>query len=249
VSGLKKNPKTVIIVQARMGSSRLPGKILLPVLGKTLLQYELERLKRVKSADEIIVATTTDQKDNAVEKLCKQIGTHVFRGSENDVLSRYFEAAQVAKADIVVRVTADCPLIDPEVVDKAITTFIECKSYPYVSNTLERTYPRGLDCEVFSFESLKAANENAKDQVDREHVTPFIKRAALPDHVRNISYTRNLAQHRWTVDTAEDFELIKRIIESLYPIKADFDLLDILKLLEAHPDWMALNAHIEQKAH
>ncbi|MBN8553981.1 MAG: glycosyltransferase family protein [Deltaproteobacteria bacterium] len=231
-----------------MGSTRLPGKILKPILQKTLLEYEIERLKRVKSATQIIIATTTDKKDDAVEALCKKIDIEVFRGSESDVLSRYFEAAKKFKASVVVRITADCPLIEPEIVDQAIRIFLESpSSASYVSNTIHRTFPRGLDVEVFSFEALKNAHEKATDQADREHVTPFIKRHTDLPHLKNILHSEDFSHYRWTVDTPEDFELIKRVLEALYPQDPHFTLKDVLRLLEIHPDWPQINAHIEQK--
>ena len=240
--------KVVIIIQARMGSTRLPGKILKSVLQKTLLEYEVERLKRIKTPHQIVVATTTDKKDDAVEELCKKIKVETFRGSESDVLSRYFEAAKRFKANVVVRITADCPLIEPEIVDQAIQIFLQsATSAAYVSNTIHRTFPRGLDVEVFSFEALKNAHENAKDQADREHVTPFIKRHTDLPNLKNILNDKDFSHYRWTVDTPEDFELIKRVLEALYPRNPNFHLNDVLKLLDLHPEWPKLNAHIEQK--
>lgn len=231
-----------------MGSSRLPGKILKKVLDKPLLEYEIERLHRVKNADEIVIATTTNAIDDQVVKFCEASQMKYFRGDENDVLSRYYLCAKENQFEIVVRVTADCPLIDPTVIDKILETMIDCKSYEYLSNTLTRTYPRGLDCEAFYFKNLEQAYREAKDPADREHVTLFMHRNIRPDLLRNISNPINLSHHRWTVDTPEDFELIKRIIENLYSQNPRFDFLDIVKLLDQHPDWIKLNAHIEQKS-
>jgi spore coat polysaccharide biosynthesis protein SpsF len=163
------------------------------------------------------------------------------------VLSRYYECAKENNLDIVVRITADCPLIEPSIVDQILETMMDCKFYQYISNTLNRTFPRGLDCEAFYFENLKQAFLEATAPADREHVTPFMHRSIRPDLLRNISNPINLSQHRWTVDTPEDFELIKRIIETLYPKNPHFDFRDVLQLLSAYPDWVKLNAHIEQK--
>lgn len=242
--------RTIIIIQARMTSSRLPGKVLKTVLGKPLLAYQIERLRQSKRADGLLVATTEHDTDLPIVALCQQLGVPVFRGSEEDVLARYYGAAQQEHADVVVRVTSDCPLIDPEVVDQTIACFLE--RYPevaYVSNVQPRTYPRGMDTEVIAFPALAAAHLEAIEPQDREHVTPFIYHQ--PDRFATASTTfeRDESRHRWTVDTAEDFTLIERILTTLYPRRADFDLQDCLALMAEHPTWGSLNAHIEQKAH
>ena len=230
-----------------MGSERLPGKVLLPVLGKPLLAYELERLRRAKEISKIVVATTTDSQDDAIEKFCKNFDVACFRGDEAHVLKRYYDCAEKFSADIVVRVTEDCPLIKPGVVDRLIETAIE-EDLDYVSNTLERTFPRGLDCEVFKFSVLKTAYLEATDPYEIEHVTAFLYRRPESFELANLPCKENLSAHRWTVDTKEDFELIRRILESLYPKTTEFGLRDILRLLKKHPDWMKLNASVSQKA-
>ncbi|MDD2621248.1 MAG: glycosyltransferase family protein, partial [Syntrophomonadaceae bacterium] len=171
--------QTVIIVQARMNSSRLPGKILKRVLDKTLLEYQLERLQRVKSADNLVVATTVNNSDDPVVELCKQLGVSYYRGSEEDVLSRYYYAAREYNAEALVRITADCPLIDPQVVDRVIAYYLRhMDSCDYVSNVSQRTYPRGMDTEVFTFSMLEEAHINALEISEQEHVTPYIRKAA-----------------------------------------------------------------------
>ncbi|EGO62288.1 cytidylyltransferase domain-containing protein [Acetonema longum] len=240
--------RTVIIVQARMTSTRLPGKVLLPVLGKPLLAYQIERLRRVTAAAEIVIATTTNETDQPIVDLCSKMDIPFYRGSEADVLSRYYEAASLFRAEAVVRVTSDCPLIDPEIISNMIHRFHE--GYPdcgYVSNVFPRTYPRGMDTEVFSFASLAEANKQADMPPDREHVTPYILRLHQPDRTANISCSQDHSIHRWTVDTPEDFELIRRMLESLYPVKPTFSLKDCLQTLAAHPNWALINRHIEQK--
>lgn len=241
--------KTVIIVQARMTSIRLPGKVLKTVLDKPLLEYQIERLRRVKLADEIVIATTTNRTDQPIVDLCERLSVPYFRGSEEDVLARYYGAAKVNQADIIVRVTADCPVIDPQAIDQVIQFYLDNKSkYDYVSNFLNRTYPRGMECEVIPFRVLDEVFLKATRYSDREHVTPFIYKRPERYSLGNVAYLDNLSYHRWTVDTPEDFELIKRIIEGLYPSKADFTLTDILDLFAQHPSWIAINAHIEQKS-
>ncbi|PWW08345.1 spore coat polysaccharide biosynthesis protein SpsF [Paenibacillus cellulosilyticus] len=236
-----------IIVQARMTSTRLPGKVLLEVLDKPLLEYQIERLKRVTLADGIIIATTDNDTDDPIVELCKRLGVRYSRGSEDDVLSRYYYAAKQYGANTIVRVTSDCPVIDPDVIDRAIRLFKE-GNYDFVANGLGiRTYPRGMDTEVFTFKALEEAFLEAKEAFEREHVTPFIVYRGTRYTLFNEAYSKDCSRHRWTVDTSEDFELIKRIIEHLYKEKNDFTLEDALELLDRHPEWELLNAHIEQK--
>ncbi|WP_117017289.1 cytidylyltransferase domain-containing protein [Aeribacillus pallidus] len=240
--------KVAAIIQARMGSTRLPGKILKKVLDKTLLEYQIERVKRAKSIDEIIIATTTKESDDQIVQLCQQLSILYYRGSEEDVLSRYFEAATQYNADVIVRLTSDCPIIDPNVIDKVVTHYLENKDrYDYVSNTLTRTYPRGLDTEVMSYEVLKRAHEEAKELMYREHVTAYIYHH--PDQFRlcNVSNEKDESKHRCTVDTEEDFHLIKNILEMLYPTKPLFTFEDVIQILRSKPEWVQINAHIEQK--
>jgi spore coat polysaccharide biosynthesis protein SpsF len=240
--------KTVIIVQARMTSTRLPGKVLKKVLDKPLLEYQIERLKRVKFADEIVIATTINSTDLPIIELCDRLSIPYFRGSEEDVLARYYQAAKEHHADVVVRVTSDCPLIDPQVIDRVIQFYLDNQSqYDYVSNCLEKTYPRGMDTEVFSFLALDQAFVEATAQPEREHVTPFIYIQPERYRLAEVVYSENQSSHRWTVDTADDFELIKRIIEGLYPQNQKFTLEDCLDLLKRYPDWLLINTHVEQK--
>lgn len=240
--------KTVIIVQARMTSTRLPGKVLKTVLGKPLLEYQLERLSRVSKADEIVIATTTNETDQPIVELCNRLEVKYFRGSEDDVLSRYYYAAKKYCADVIVRVTSDCPLIDPEVIDNVITTYLENQqAYDYVSNCLERTYPRGMDTEVFSFHVLKDAFEKAKDKSEREHVTSYIYRHPEMYTLQNIARSTDLSEYRLTVDTPEDLLLISNLLKEIYPSKPQYKLSDILNQMELHPDWQLINRHVEQK--
>lgn len=241
--------KTVIIVQARMGSTRLPGKIMKEILGQPLLFYQLERLRRVTSADDILVATTVDGKDDIIVDFCLKQRVKYYRGSEEDVLARYYEAARESGAEVIVRVTSDCPLIDAAVIDRVIRTYKEnIDKVDYVANTLVRSYPRGLDCEVFPFAVLADIHERTFEPGDREHVSAYIYNH--PDRYRllNVAGEENLSHHRWTVDTPEDFELIRRMIEALYPVKRDFSMGDCLELLKHNPEWLKLNQHIKQKA-
>lgn len=240
--------KTVIIVQARMTSTRLPGKVLKTVLGKTLLEYLFDRLDRVALADGFMVATTTNDTDEPIVDLCRRCGVEVWRGSEADVLSRYHGAATVAQADTVVRITSDCPLLDPMIVDDAIAFFRQNRDrFDYVSNALRPGYPLGMAVEVFHFEALHAAHQEAADAEEREHVTPFIYRRPDRYRIGHLEHVHGMEQHRWTVDTQEDFELVSRILEALMPAKPEFTLQDIVATLKENPEWSLLNAHVMQK--
>ncbi len=240
--------KVIAIIQARMGSTRLPGKILKKVQGKTLLEIQLERLKQSTLIQQVIVATTTQAQDDSVVDLCKQLNVDFYRGSEEDVLSRYYEAAVIFKANVIVRLTSDCPLIDPVIVDEVIATYIRQQdSVDYVSNTLERTYPRGLDVEVFSFKALEKTLTEAILQRDREHVTAYIYSNPNMFRIDQVKGEHDYSNFRWTVDTTEDFELIQRILNVLYEEDKLFYMDDVVQLLTKHPKWNDINAHIEQK--
>lgn len=232
---------TAIVVQARMGSTRLPSKVLKDIAGRPMLSYQMERLRRVKRAERIVVATTDQPADDAVERFCQKEKIACVRGSEHDVLARYHLAIERFPADVVVRITADCPLIDPAIVDEAIAAY----EPDYVSNMLETTYPYGMAVEVFSAQALREAHREAKDPAEREHVTPFIYRHPERYRLKSLTMAPNLSHHRWTVDTPEDFELVSRLLKTLKP---HFTLQDVLAVLDEHPDWCAINAHVEQKA-
>jgi len=241
--------KTVIIVQARMTSTRLPGKVLKEVLGKPLLEYLVERLRRVRQADAFVIATTVNAADDPIVALCERLGVAVTRGPELDVLARYHAAARVHGADIVVRVTSDCPLIDPELIDAMILGFREADDAPdYLSNTLQPTFPYGMAVEVFRAGALAEAHAEAAAEPEREHVTPFLYLRPERYRIRHYRQAEDLSRHRWTVDTPEDFELVRRLIEDIYPHNPAFRMADVLAALAHHPDWARLNAHIAQKA-
>lgn len=211
-----------IIVQARMSSTRLPGKVMMEVLGKPLLEYQLERLQRTERP--IIVATTTNEIDDPIISLCEKMDVPTYRGDEHDVLSRYYEAAIQAHADTIVRITADCPLIDPDVIEKVIRYYLD-HDVAYVSNSVERSYPKGMDTEVFSIDLLKQAYAHAKAAGEREHVTPYMY-THFP--IKSVFYSSDLSDLRLTVDYQEDFEVVKSVIEELYPKNPEFTLEEIL---------------------
>lgn len=241
--------RVVILVQARMGSTRLPGKVLKEVMGRPLLQYMIERLRKVPLANEIVIATTTDWQDLEIVDFCQREKVPLFRGSSEDVLNRFYLAAKAFQADVIVRVTSDCPLIDPKITDEVIQFYL--KNYPkydYVSNSHVRSFPIGMDTEVFSFKALQEADEQATLPEEREHVTPFIYRRPNHFSCSVITHKPNLSHLRLTVDTIEDFELISKLLNELYPKNPDFSMDDVVKtLLVDHPDWLNINAHIKQK--
>jgi spore coat polysaccharide biosynthesis protein SpsF len=237
--------KVVAIVQARMGSTRLPGKVLMDVAGKTMLARVVERLRLANLINEVLIATTDNAPDDAVVKECKACSVPVFRGDEKDVLDRYFRAAQLSNAQVIVRITSDCPLIDPEITNKTIAAFLEA-SPDYAANTLTRTYPRGLDTEVLSFGALSKAWQLARQRYEREHVTPYIFEHPADFKLLPVTGEADFSSHRWTVDTPEDLELI-RTIYSRFDGQS-FGWRDVLGLVDREPELIELNRSVEQKA-
>lgn len=231
-----------IVIQARMGSTRLPGKTLKEVLGKPLLFYLIERLKKSKNASRIILAIP--KKDQALMDFAEKHKIIAVAGPEEDVLSRFGKVASEYPSDAIVRITADCPLMDPLIIDAMIAKF---EGLDYLSNTLIRTFPRGLDVEVFSKKALENALKEAEKPEEREHVTPYFYRHPEKFQLENFLYKTDESRYRWTVDTKEDFELVKKIIEALYPKKPHFDLEDMLALSKKHPEWDKINQHVLQK--
>ena len=241
-------PRVMIFVQARMGSTRLPGKVLKKINQRALLSYEIERLKHVHQAEGLVVLTTLNEGDDEIERFCQKERVAVFRGSEWDVLERFHQAAHVFKAQIVVRICGDCPLIDPGVIDQSIERFLcDEAPYDYLSNTSIRTFPRGLDVEVFSVSSLDRVVREALLPEEREHVTPYYYRHPELFSLGSLTYPKDYSLHRWTVDTSEDFELSSKILKELYSQDPLFTWHDVLHLLEEHPEWKQINAHVAQK--
>lgn len=244
----KQKLQVAIIVQARIGSTRLPGKVMMSVLGRPLLSFLLERLYHCKMAQTIMVATSTNPLDHSIVGFCEDQNVACFAGSEENVLERYVHAARACGADVIVRVTADCPLLDPSIVDRVIDTFIsEFPHYDYVSNVVHRSFARGMDVEVFSTSCLERIYKSADKEAEKEHVTLHILHHPEQYHIGSVTAERDSSQYRLTVDTEEDYKLVKLILEELYPTHPAFTLHDIIALLECHPEWVKINAHIEQK--
>ncbi len=240
--------KIVIIIQARMNSSRLPGKVLLPILGRPMFSFQIERLKQVVLADEIVVATTVNDIDVPIVSFCVAEKLMCVRGAEDNVLSRYAIAALESKAEVIVRITSDCPLIDPDLVDELIGLYLKDDDTDYVSNMIFPTWPYGMAVEVFSADVLFQAAAEATDLAEKEHVTPFIYKRPERYQLRSVTRPENLSYHRWTVDTPEDFELITKIITQIYPENPEFRMRNVLEVLEENPDMMAINQHVKQKS-
>ncbi len=230
------------IIQARMGSTRLPGKVMMEAAGKPLLSHLLARVGCCQRVDRIIVATTTNERDDVIEDLCSSLNVTVYRGSENDVLDRYYKIAQAHGISCVVRVTSDCPLIDPELIDEQLSYFAD-KLYQYdlITNRHPLTYADGLDFDLIPFEALSSAWRKATASHQREHVVPYFWETGM--RVYNFEDPRQLfLTHRWTLDYVEDYQLIKSIYSALYREGHRFTTDDVLKFLSANPDISQINA-------
>ena len=235
--------KVGVIVQARLGSERLPGKILLQACNKPFLELLLERLSGLNP----IVATTTLDRDLPIVELCEKLKVPVYRGSEQDVLERTYRAAKENGLKTIIRITSDCPLADPEMISNYLQLFEE-EDVDYLTNTLERTFPRGMDVEIFTFKALEAAWKEAQEPFDREHVTPYIRHHWGRFKPFSITQKEDASSIRLTLDTPDDYKLLKAIFEELYPKKKNFDYQDILQTLKEHPDWIEWNHHVKQKS-
>ena len=233
--------KIVAVVQARMGSTRLPNKVMRPVCGTPMIGLLLERLSRAKKVDEIILATSEDTRNISLADYVQQLGYAVFCGSEQDVLARYYQAAIKAKADVIVRITGDCPLVDPELVDCVITTFLE-NNVHYASNVAPATFPDGLDIEVFRFDALKKSEQEAMRPHEREHVTLFMRESAQFSKV-NYRTTKDYSNLRWTVDEPDDFTVIENVYKHFYP-RRDFTWLEVINLNNEQAELFAANQHL-----
>ncbi len=238
--------KITATIQARMGSTRLPGKVLMTVGTEPVLARVVHRLRRAALIDGIIVATSDRPADDAIVRECNRLQVACFRGSENDVLDRYWQAAQWCGAEAIVRITSDCPLIDAELVDETIQAFLS-HSADYTSNALERTYPIGLDAEVFTIATLERTWRAAREAYEREHVTPYIYEHPELFRLVSVRDERDYSAYRLTLDTHEDLQLI-RTIYSRFEGRDDFGWQDVLALMEREPELAQLNARVLQKA-
>lgn len=232
-----------IIIQARMGSSRLPGKVLLDLGGRTALARCIERCMTIDAADAIVCAVAEGAESDPVAEEAWASGALVVRGSETDVLSRYAAAAREVRADRVMRVTSDCPLIDPEVCDRLVA-FADATGADYVSNNMPPSWPHGLDCDVFPANLLYEAEKYAIEQHDREHVTPWIRRHKSITRACLAGPGGLAGQQRWTLDYAQDYAFLKAVFDALGPAASTARVADIIALLARRPDIQAINASL-----
>jgi spore coat polysaccharide biosynthesis protein SpsF (cytidylyltransferase family) len=237
--------KTVAIVQARWGSTRLPGKVLLPLAGPTVLEHVVRRVRRARAVDGVVVATSIKPEDLKIAMFCAKKGISLYLGSEEDVLDRYYQAARLYGADIVVRITADCPLIDPGIIGRMIAEH-RAGGSDYTSNTLAESFPDGEDVEVFTFAALERAWKEAALGSEREHVTPYIRNHPEIFRLKNVAHPDNLAHMRWTLDRLDDYLFLKKVYGALYRRNTLFGIKDILVYLKKHPEVGRINSHIER---
>lgn len=245
---MRKRKNIVAIIQARMGSTRLPGKVLMDIARKPMLWHLLNRLNFSKKIDEIILAIPDTKENDILERFAKDNKVKYFRGSKEDVLSRYYEAAKKFKCDSIIRINSDCPLIDPKIVDLVIEKYLD-SAVDYTANALERTFPRGLDTEIFNFRTLEKTHKEAKETYQREHVVPYIHEHPEIFKIQNVEARGKLRrpEFRLTVDTKEDLKLIRIIYKHLYKPKDIFYTDKIIDLLNKYPEFAKINAHVRQK--
>jgi len=243
--------KVVAIIQARMSSTRLPGKVLKLASGRTMLDRMLERVKKARTISEVVTATTTDPSDDSIARACKKLGVSVFRGSLQDVLDRFYQAARMHHADIIVRLTADCPLIDPALIDETVNALIQQKA-DFACNRLpppfSRTYPIGLDVEACTFKALEQAWRGADQKHEREHVLPYLYNVPGRFKVLQLNYTMDLGHLRWTLDTPEDLVLLRRVYR-YFRGRNDFSWLEVLQLQQQQPALFAINERVQHKTY
>lgn len=240
--------KTVATIEARMGSKRLPGKVLLKAKNKTMLEILVERLRSVKIIDEIIIATTTNDKDEEIVEVCKKLNLGYFRGSEEDVFGRVIGAAKFAKADLIVEITADCPIIDPNIVEQTINIY-KYNSVDYVGNGIIRSYPDGMDVEIFSLDTLEKSYAMTDDKLDKEHVSRhIIRNKEIFSRINLIAppeiYFPELGL---TLDEKDDYMLLKNIIENLYDKNKYFSCLEIINYLNSNRSLYSLNNDVQRR--
>jgi spore coat polysaccharide biosynthesis protein SpsF len=237
--------KVVTIIQARVSSTRLPKKVLLPLVGEPLLVRMAERVMAASLVGEVVVATSTSEEDNTIENVCRQKSIKIYRGSKLDLLDRHYQCALKYKADVVVKIPSDCPLIDSATIDEVLNKFLNSnEDFDYVSNLHPATFPDGNDVEVMSFAALENAWVNAHAKMELEHTTPYIWENPNKFKIGNVTWEMGLdysMSHRWTIDYLEDYQFINQVYHELYPTKKCFTINDILKLLMDKPELQEIN--------
>lgn len=233
----------IAIIQARMGSTRLPGKMTMDIGGKPTIAHVMERAKLAHTLNGVWLATTVDSSDDVLASWAVEHQIKLYRGSIEDVLDRYYQTARLAKADVVARLTGDCPLLDPDVIDKVVSAFVvSASAYDYVSNVHPPTYPDGLDVEVVSITALERAWREATLASEREHVMPYIWEHPEIFRIKNVENDADLSSERWTLDTQEDLEFLRRVTVECKKQSSRCGFADVLKIINAHPEWRAINA-------
>jgi spore coat polysaccharide biosynthesis protein SpsF len=232
--------KITVMIQARTGSSRLPGKVLTEIENRSMIWHVINRVKKIKSVQQIALITTTEKSDQVLLDIAENEGIVGFTGNTKDVLNRHYQCAQKILADPIIRITSDCPVIDPYLVEEMLQFFLK-NDFDYVSNIHPATYPDGLDAEIFSFQTLEKTALNAKLNSEREHVTPYIEKHPELFKIYNFENNSDLSQIRLTVDQKEDLELIQKIYAMFSP-KNDFGYKDIIKILSKHPELLKINS-------
>jgi len=241
------SPRVVAVVQARMGSTRLPGKTLLRLAGATVLEHVVNRARSARRVDRVVVATSTNAEDDAIVQECARLRTHVERGSALDVLDCYAMATERSGAEVVVRITADCPLLDPAVVDSVVEALLAAPRCDYASNTLERTFPQGLDAEAVSASAMAIAACEARDPYEREHVTPYIYNRPDRFSLRNVRAAADGSDLRWTLDTPADYEYLQAVFARVdIPAKTPPPFEFVARIVREDAGLMALNARAAQ---
>lgn len=239
---------TNAIIQARCGSTRFPNKVFADVNGKPLIWHVVNRLTHAKTINKIVIATTINEKDDKIEKWCNENNVACYRGSENDVLNRYYSASVAFPSDIVVRITADDPFKEPAVIDAVVNKLIN-EGFDHVTNNFPPSWPEGLDCEAFTFAALEALEKSTNDAFEREHVTQYIYHNPDKFKIGNVASPKNLSYLRWTIDKEVDYEMVKAVYAHRNPANTDILLLDeILDILEKNPEIKEINSSVERSA-
>lgn len=241
--------KIVAVIQTRMGASRLPGKVLMNIAGRPMFWHVVNRLQYSKIISKVVIATTTNKRDDLIEKFCRKEGIDCYRGSEDDVLDRYYQASIFYKADAIVRITSDCPLIDPTVSERVISTYLKnINKIDGSSNVINRTYPRGLDTEVISFSTLERIWNEGKEDYQREHVTVYAYEHPSLFNLQSVENNSNLSDLRWTVDEEDDLKFVREIYKRLYHKEKDVFLMDdVIEVLKREPQLLKINKYVKQK--
>jgi len=244
---VKERKKVVVFIQARMGSSRLPGKVMMKINDRPIISYQIERIKRAKEVDEVVVITTNKQQDKQIVNFCIENNINYFAGSESDLLDRHYQAAKKFEADFVIKIPSDSPFSDPEIIDNLVATWRKNESLiDYISNYHPPTFPDGLDVEGASFDVVKDAWKNADKDFEREHTFPYIWDSPDKYRIWNVENPNGdfFLSHRWTLDYLEDFKFIKKVFEILYPLNKNFSMEDLCMFLDNNPDIKSINSHL-----